>query len=115
MYGVYDATTGYRWLLEKHRNFDSQNAWNWIWRLPAIEKCHFLVCLICHDVIPTNVLRRARGLALSKTCQRCHAAPETSLHCLRDCNSAWRIWVSLFLALMLAFVLMIRVHAYIKL
>lgn len=48
--------------------------------------------LICHKVVPSNELRFSRGLAMDPDCKRCHSAVETSLHCLYDCFSLWRIW-----------------------
>lgn len=87
--------SGYAWLLQQHRSLDGYTAWKWVWRIPSLEKCRFLVWLICHNALPTNDLRMVRGLAGSSMCQHCHSSAETVLRCLRDCFSVWRIWHTL--------------------
>lgn len=78
--GVYEARSVYTWLLHKNRQLDFSVDWKWVWKIPAPEKCRFLVWLMCHDALPTNELRFSRGLASNPLCQRCHRVPETVLH-----------------------------------
>jgi len=51
----------------------NQIAWSWIWKLKAPKKYKFLVCLACHDAVPTLALLHNRKIAPSATCIRCGA------------------------------------------
>lgn len=91
--GSYDTKSRYMWLLSQQRDLATDlGSWKWIWKLPTSEKCKFLVWLVCQDSLPTNKMRSSRGIGVQSRCNRCHAGDETSLHCLRDCNPAARIW-----------------------
>lgn len=83
--GIYEAKSGYWWLLNKHRNLSPvQSGWKWVWKLPTTEKCKFLVWLICHEALPTNKMKSTRGVGAQPSCISCHIAEEIILHCLCD-------------------------------
>lgn len=49
--GAFSASSSYKWLLERYRNWDPSLNWDW--------------------ALPINLLRHIRGLASSPLCQRC--------------------------------------------
>ena len=92
--GVYTIRSAYHWLLQNNRLWNYSHNWDWIWHLPVPEKVRLLVWLVCHQALPTNLLRNRRGLALSSSCSRCNANADDLLHCLRDCHYSLQVWSS---------------------
>ncbi|KAK2378521.1 hypothetical protein QL285_066416 [Trifolium repens] len=94
MDGIYTASSGYKWLLEK-RNHDSNISWRWIWKLKAPENIKFFIWCACHKAIPTLALLNNRNMAASNLCVRCQNNEETIIHCIRDCTFAKNLWINL--------------------
>ncbi|CAJ2665276.1 unnamed protein product [Trifolium pratense] len=93
--GIYNASSGYKWLLQQKYNVPSIQSWNWIWKLQAPEKNKFLIWCACHHSIPTMYMLHHRNMTSSSICTRCSNNEETVIHCLRDCTTARRIWEAL--------------------
>lgn len=51
--------------------------------------------LLCHDAILSNENHVRRHIAINATCSSCQNPNETSLHIVRDCHEARRIWLQL--------------------
>lgn len=47
---------------------------------------------LLHNRVHTQELRSRWGIDDSDRCARCHSAPETCLHAVRDCRLSQRIW-----------------------
>ena len=62
-----------------------------------------MVWMAVHDCLPTNVLRHQRRLSTSNLCRRSSNMPESTLHCLRDCNQASIIWNKLGFSTVIGF------------
>ncbi|KAK7252062.1 hypothetical protein RIF29_35769 [Crotalaria pallida] len=90
--GIYTASSGYKWLSHTSRNHVSDESWSWLWKISCPEKVRFLMWLMLHNAIPTNVFRCNRGLAASPMCSRCDSDCETVLHCIRDCPYSRDLW-----------------------
>lgn len=69
--GIYKASTGYGWLIERSREWNASGDWKWVWRAAASAKVQFLLWLISHDALPTNQMKHNRGIAPSPSCGRC--------------------------------------------
>ncbi|CAJ2644087.1 unnamed protein product [Trifolium pratense] len=93
--GVYSVASGYNWLRQQRGSAHNNASWSWIWKLAAPEKIKFFIWCVCHHVIPTLSLLCRRNLAPYDIFPRCSISEETILHCMRDCNTAKRIWNSL--------------------
>lgn len=59
-------------------------------KLPENIK-HF-IWLIMHNSLPSNMLRRIHHMTVDPSCHLCGAPSEPTIHALRDCNQAKRIW-----------------------
>jgi hypothetical protein len=91
--GIYEARSGYIWLLTREKEFREDNSWRFSWKkLRVPEKVKFLLWLIFHDASPTNLLRYDRTLSQSMSCPRCSISIETVLHCLPGCGIVRNIW-----------------------
>lgn len=66
--GCYSAASGYAWLLNRHRSWDTNQEWNWVWRLRVLAKVQNLVWQVLHQALPTAELRNKRGIAPSSAC-----------------------------------------------
>lgn len=112
--GKYEVKSGYDWLV-RNRDHQSSDIFSWrcIWQLPTIEKCKFLIWLMCHHGLPTNSLCSERGMGIMATCGRCHSMHESILHCLCDCPGALRIWQMLGFIMILTSSLITLVHGFI--
>ncbi|KAK7268980.1 hypothetical protein RIF29_21693 [Crotalaria pallida] len=91
--GIYTVKSGYAWLINHTQIQQDSSSWSWIWKIKVPQKLNFFLWLVCHEAIPTNVLRRQRHFSSLDVCGRCGNAAECIFHCLRDCwkvNSVWR-------------------------
>ncbi|KAJ1441912.1 Reverse transcriptase zinc-binding domain [Sesbania bispinosa] len=89
--GEYSARAGYSWLLQQSQDLN-MGSWGWIWRVPAPENIRFIIWLICHNSLPTNLTLSNRGLPIDATCPFWGTEPESLSHCLQDCSRAHHIW-----------------------
>ncbi|KAF7812868.1 ribonuclease H [Senna tora] len=90
--GKYNAKNGYKFLIASVDCSPSALPWNKIWKLNCSENIKQFIWLLANNALPTNELRSSRGLSAGSTCRRCNTAPETSLHCLRDCDESLAVW-----------------------
>ena len=102
---VYSTAFSYKWLISRARNENNILSWKWIWHLKAPFKISFLVWFAVHDSLPTNVLNVQRGLSQSSFSPRCGLLPESTDHCLKDCEMASDLWIFLVLAWILLFMI----------
>ncbi|KAL4315268.1 hypothetical protein AHAS_Ahas15G0168100 [Arachis hypogaea] len=91
----YTTKSRYIWLAHMKFQWRGDGNWKWLWKLSIPEKVRFLFWLALNDVIPTNVFRHKRGLAVSDLCNKYSHESESVLHCLWDCCTARHIWNSL--------------------
>ncbi|GLT60533.1 hypothetical protein SLA2020_332950 [Shorea laevis] len=63
-------------------------SWDWIWKLPCIERIRVFVWLLVRGWVLINSVRFARRMASSPICPRCESSNETPIHLLRDCYYA---------------------------
>ena len=60
--------------------------------MKAPFKVSYLIWLIFHNSLPTNVVRVQRKVASSDLCPRCKLVLEIADHCLHSCEFAQSIW-----------------------
>lgn len=91
--GIFTSKFAYLSLLQES-GYQASQVWGKIWKCKAIPKHETLLWLMYHDHLPTNELRRRRGLTLDATSARCEAAEETTLHLFQDCpeRELWSQW-----------------------
>ncbi|CAJ2637225.1 unnamed protein product [Trifolium pratense] len=95
--GIYSARDGYFWL---NRNEFAGNdtdsiSWTWLWNISAPEKLKFFLWTALHNSLPTREMLCHRNMLQANHCPRCNQEIETTLHCLRDCDFAVRLWHSI--------------------
>lgn len=66
--GIFKASSGYLWLLNKARNWDPTCHGKWIWKACAPAKIQFFLGLVAHQALSINAMRHRRGLATSPLC-----------------------------------------------
>ena len=93
--GIYSCLSAYDWLLEQHRNWDTNDNWDWIWKLKIPQKIQHFIWSCMHKAIPTNWLRHHCNMANAATCQQCSEREEDVMHCLRDCPDSRYVWANL--------------------
>lgn len=56
--GVYTAKSGYQWATRDAHSLggNADRSWSWNWNARVPQKFLFLSWLVCHDVIPSNML-----------------------------------------------------------
>ena len=67
----------------------------WVWKSSTTPRIKFFLWLCVHRSIPTRDVLGSRGFDLNITCELCGQAPESILHCLRDCEKARSVWKDL--------------------
>lgn len=66
--------------------------WSWLWGLKIPAKVVTFFWLILKDKLMSNSLRAKRHMCDSSVCTRCNYVEETSIHIIRDCIKAQKIW-----------------------
>ena len=69
--------------------------WNLIWKWIGPQRIRNFMWLAVQDRLMTNVERARRHLGSSEMCELCGVGRETTLHVLRDCWFAKRLWYNL--------------------
>lgn len=59
-----------------------------IWKSAAPQRVKIFLWLLLRNHILTNEVRVERRMADERSCPRCNALVETSLHAVRDCSFA---------------------------
>ncbi|CAJ2645759.1 unnamed protein product [Trifolium pratense] len=95
--GIYSARDGYFWF---NRNEFAGNdtdsiSWTWLWNISAQEKLKFFLWTALHNSLPTREMLCHRNMLQANHCPRCNQEIETTLHYLRDCDFAIRLWHSI--------------------
>lgn len=75
--------------LEVH---DEWLGWSQIWRLKVQHQAKVFVWLLAHDKLMTNLNKWKRKLVDFPKCEICHQQEESSLHTVRDCSDATKVW-----------------------
>ncbi|KAJ1427543.1 Ribonuclease H domain [Sesbania bispinosa] len=95
--GVYTASSGYRWLLDRGRELNTETSWRWVWKTSLPANLQFFIWLIGWDALPTNSTLHARGGFILAVCPLCLTEDESLPHCLIHCHLARGVWESLHL------------------
>ncbi|CAN1779029.1 Putative ribonuclease H protein At1g65750 [Linum perenne] len=69
--------------------------WKTVWRWQGPNRVRFFLWLTAHNRLLTNVERKRRHLSAEEYCDHCRDAVEDTLHVLRDCRFARKLWVSI--------------------
>ncbi|PNX68691.1 ribonuclease H, partial [Trifolium pratense] len=69
--------------------------WKTLWGWKGPHRIQTFIWLAAHERILTNAGRSKWGVGISPTCASCVREDETTLHVLRDCVHATRVWVRL--------------------
>lgn len=93
--GSYTCSSGYFWLLNQHRNWDTNINMKWIWRLKIPAKLQHFIWLCLHNALPTNARRHHCNMVASPSCTRCSSPMEDLFHCLRECPHSKEVWLRL--------------------
>ena len=64
----------------------------WIWKLCTLPKIQMFMWKCLHQAIGVKDSLIARGMQLDGSCPMCHAANESIIHSLRDCNVVKPTW-----------------------
>ena len=83
--GNFSIRSAYK-MLEKNNDTIREPLWNHIWRWPISERAKFFMWQVFHDRLPTNSIRKRRGLSDQNECPFECVGEETVLHSLRDCE-----------------------------
>lgn len=79
-------------LLEDPSIRSQRPGWQIIWKLRVQQRIRMFVWLMTRDSLMTNYNRWRRSMATSFLCTVCEEEDETTLHAVRDSESARRIW-----------------------
>ncbi|PNX73973.1 ribonuclease H, partial [Trifolium pratense] len=69
-----------------------QDQWKKNWCLHVTERIRHFLWIAFHERLPTNPVKARMGIA-HMMCDHCRDNEETSLHVLRDCDVAKKIWM----------------------
>ncbi|RYR46846.1 hypothetical protein Ahy_A07g032688 [Arachis hypogaea] len=67
----------------------------YVWKWNGPERIRYLLWLVTNEAILTNATRARRHMTNIANCPRCNAEEETTIHVLRDCQFARKVWSSL--------------------
>ncbi|GMN74812.1 hypothetical protein TIFTF001_052466, partial [Ficus carica] len=96
--GIYKVRSGYRAIMDSQRSesssSDSPDAlwWRKLWRLPIPPKARLFVWRAFHEILPTMVSLRSRGIECDVVCPRCQAVLESPSHAIFDCPFSYMVW-----------------------
>ncbi|XP_015936169.1 uncharacterized protein LOC107462117 [Arachis duranensis] len=90
--GNFSISSTYR-ILENHGE-ETDQIWRIIWKWRGPERIKCFIWLVVRERIMTSH-RRARIFGMNSSCHRCTGVEENTIHMLRDCPVASRVWVKL--------------------
>lgn len=67
----------------------------WVWDVYTTPRIKFFLWLSSQNSIPTNEVLSSRGFNLCTTCEICGNATEPTIHALKDCPGAKKVWTKL--------------------
>jgi ribonuclease HI len=73
----------------------AEGDWKTLWGWKGPHRIQTFMWLAAHERILTNARRSKWGVGISPTCSSCMREDETTLHVLRDCVHATRVWIRL--------------------
>ncbi|CAJ2627891.1 unnamed protein product [Trifolium pratense] len=73
----------------------AEGDWKTLWGWKGPHCIQTFMWLAAHERILTNARRSKWGVGISPTCVSCMREDETTLHVLRDCVHATRVWIRL--------------------
>lgn len=79
-------------IIRNESNELNDHIWDLIWKAPVQHRTRAFMWLACHDRLMSNDNRHKRHLTDSPQCYICGEEIENTLHILRDCAAARRIW-----------------------
>lgn len=85
---AYDAITG-------PPDNSNQQLFNLVWRWGGQERIKIVLWRLLCEALLTNQQRFRRGMAPNAKCPICNFDVECSLHALRDCSTAKKVWESI--------------------
>lgn len=85
--GVFTVSKAYKCLTPSGAQ-PSWPGWRRTWKLRVEQRIRTFLWLLSHDSLLCNFNRWRKGIADTAECQLCLAQTETSLHVVRDCQSA---------------------------
>ncbi|KAJ1420415.1 Reverse transcriptase zinc-binding domain [Sesbania bispinosa] len=94
--GEFTIKTAYEFIMElsaEKQHMDEVFKIIWSWQGPS--RIYFFVWKVLQGRLLTNSERLRRGMTNTDLCPRCHSAPETLMHLLRDCEVVAELWESL--------------------
>ncbi|GMN43800.1 hypothetical protein TIFTF001_012998 [Ficus carica] len=96
--GLYKVRSGYRAIMDskltESSSFDNSDVlcWRKLWRLPIPPKTCLFVWRAFHEILPTMVSLRHRGIDCDILCPRCKDVMESSSHAIFDCPTSCAVW-----------------------
>lgn len=93
--GLFSLSSAIRLLTDKEgmeNEMECPNVWKRIWKWSGPQWVCTFLWLAAKGKLLTNFQRFKRHLAPSSFCCRCNNSNETSLHALRDCPEAVKVW-----------------------
>lgn len=75
-----------------NRPLHPQFSFDRLWKLQTPPRVNLFLWRLAHDRLMTNSERTRRGMTDSDECPRCHQAPESIMHLLRDCEASLELW-----------------------
>ncbi|CAN1797820.1 Putative ribonuclease H protein At1g65750 [Linum perenne] len=89
--GLFSIKSTYEVLSSIGKGNDGQ-LWKIVWNWKGPNRIRFFLWLAAHNRLLTNGERKRRHLTSDDLCNHCKAAPEDTLHTLRDCQLAEALW-----------------------
>ncbi|GMN53247.1 hypothetical protein TIFTF001_022384 [Ficus carica] len=96
--GLYKVRSGYRAIMESKRRESSSIVnsdvfwWRKLWSSPIPPKVRLFVWRAFHEILPTMVSLRIRGVDCDVICPRCKDVMESTSHAILDCPISQMVW-----------------------
>lgn len=101
--GLYSVKSGYKvarqWLQSVNSSASSstngsayEKLWKHLWKAHIHPKVKNFTWKVCHDILPTKVNLRRKGVGVEMECGVCQGEEETAAHVLLSCPFARAVW-----------------------
>ena len=90
-WGDFSVKSAYMAVTENETGIENSR-WNIAWKWKGPPRVQTFIWLALHDRLKTKVEIGRRHIHIDWTCDQCGVASETTLHVLRDCFMARRLW-----------------------
>lgn len=102
-WGLYSVKSGYKvarqWLQSVNSSASSstngsayEKLWKHLWKAHIPPKVKNFTWKVCHDILPTKVNLRRKGVGVQMECGVCQGEEETAAHVLLSCPFARAVW-----------------------